>query len=322
MLTSDEIAESVDLLGEVQFLAIDDTGAGWIARLKLAEPFVIATDDPTAASSWSLVEVGTSEGESDFDVLNNQELVRAGSGGDWLYIYSGVMWHADQAPSSSTAWTGRWAPNRIPTFPANYDELKDGDPTLCDADPVVAISPDMGQLGFASADLGFLIYPAGGVNQLSTDPPGVCVSHDGGGTFHQVPFEGLGEDVVGPFAVHCVDPDRCWAFGGLNFDDAPAYVYYSLDASADAPTWDSAQVPSEVDADHPRALAMAPDGRNGWLVGDRGLVWRTADGGATWTDAGAALTAVAADVDWTTVFALDADHVWLGGDDGILAARE
>ena len=305
-------------LGGAQFLGIDDTGQGWIARIDRAGPFVIAAGDPSAAASWSLVAVGASDSGSDFTELNSQELVRAGSGGDWLYVYSGIAWHAATAPGETTAWSGQWSPGRLPPFPADYDARKEADATLCDSDPAVAIEPDMTHLGFASADLGAILFPAGGRNQPGTDPPGVCVSHDRGVTFHQVAFPDLRAGEIGPLAVACLDADRCWAFGGVDFDGGPAYVYRSSDASAAAPTWQRGAVPSQADSDQPRAISFAPDALHGWLVGDDGLIWRTDDGGATWADAAGELAAVAGMVDWTSVFAVAPDRVWLGGADGVL----
>jgi hypothetical protein len=316
--TLEPVLTSDDLPGSSQFLAIDDTGNGWIARIDRSGPLVIASDEPTVAANWTQVEVGTNESDSGFTVLNNQELVRAGSGGDWLYVYSGVVWHAASAPGPATAWSGRWSPHRVPPFPADYQARKEADPTLCDSDPSVGIEPDMTAFGFASPDLATVIYPAASVNQLATDPPGVCVSHDGGTTFHQVPFAGMSAGEIGPLAVHCLDANRCWAFGGVQFDSAPAYVYASINASAALPTWTRAAVPSEDDDDSPRAISFAPDGLHGWLVGDDGLAWSTADGGATWNDQRGALTAVAGTLDWTSVFAVDGERVWIGGADGAL----
>jgi hypothetical protein len=324
VLTGAEIEADVPGLGaEVGFLGVDDTGAGWVARIDVASRLVLATGDPITAASWALVEPGTNDADSDFRDLSNQELVRAGTDGSWLYVTSGIIWAADAAPSATTAWAGVWSPNRIPPFPRNYDELKADDPTLCDSDPTIAVAPDMGRFGYASPDLGFVIYPAGGPNQARTDVPGVCVSHDRARTFHQVPFAGLDPAQVGPLAVQCLDADRCWAIGGVDFDSAPAYVYYSTDASAAAPTWLAATVPTQADRDSPRALAMAPDGEHGWLVGNRGLAWRTSDGGATWTDESVAVAAVAGDdVTFHAVEVLDGGSVWIGGEDGVLLAGD
>jgi hypothetical protein len=316
--TLQPVLTSDDLPGSSQFLGIDDTGAGWIARIDRSGPIVLAAGDPISASSWSQVEVGSNESESDFTVLNNQELIRAGTGGDWLYVYSGVVWHAPTGPSPTTAWLGRWAPHRLPTFPPDYDERKAADPTLCDSDPVVGTEPDMTAFGFASADLTIVMYPAGGVNQGATDPPGVCISRDGGATFHQVPFEGMSAEEVGPLAIYCLDNDRCWAFGGIPFDGAPAYVYASTNASTATPIWRRAVPAGEADDHRPRAISFAPDGQHGWLVGDDGLVWTSADGGATWSDVSGTFVALAGMLDWTSVFAVDATRAWIGGASGAL----
>ena len=305
---------------EAQFQGIDDTGAGWIARLSQASPFFMAAGDPTVAASWSAVEVGLNESDMDFEVLNSQELVRAGTGGDWLYVYEGAMWRADRAPSATTEWTGLWSPHRVPPFPADWETRKEADPTLCDSDPDNGFLPGLADFGFASADLGFVIYGAGRVSQISSDPPGVCVSRDGGATFHQVPFPGLGDGEGGPYAVVCLDADRCWAYGVEPFSGDPPYVYYSTNASAAAPTWQRAQVPAG-DSDTPRDIGFAPDGLHGWLVGENNLAWETVDGGVTWTDRGPETEALVGEVDLTSAYPLDGERVWLGGSRGVLLAR-
>jgi hypothetical protein len=305
---------------EAQFQGIDDTGAGWIARLSQASPFFMATGDPTVAASWSSVEVGLNESDMDFEVLNSQELVRAGTGGDWLYVYEGVIWHAAQAPSATTEWTGLWSPHRVPPFPNDFEARKDADPTLCDSDPDNGFQPNLSDFGFASPDLGFVIYGAGRTSQISTDPPGVCVSRDGGATFHQVPFPGLMPDEGGPYAVQCIDASRCWAYGVEPFSGVPPYVYYSTNASAAAPIWQRAQVPGG-DSDTPRDIAFASDGLHGWLVGENNLAWETVDGGVTWTDRGPETEALVGEVDLTSAFPIDAERVWLGGSRGVLLAR-
>jgi hypothetical protein len=70
---------------------------------------------------------------------------------------------------------------------------------------------------------------------------------------------------------------------------------------------------------------FAADGLHGWLAGfdygpGKAFAIATADGGATWT----AVDGIAAAVDQAggtklyAGFALDAKHVWFGGDAGVL----
>jgi len=321
LATSDGATLEEVRTAEVQFLAIEDTGAGWIALIDQASPFLMAEGDPTDPASWQARDVGLNETDDDFEVLNSQEFVRAGSGGDWTYATSGIIWHADQAPSTTTEWSGLWSPERVPPYPGDWDDLKLADDTICDSDPDNHFSPDFGQLGFASADLAFVIYPAGGIPQGGSDPPGACVSRDGGATFHQVPFPGLTPEEGGPYAIFCVDADHCWGYGVHPYSGDPPFVYYSTDASAPSATWQRAQAPADSRSRTPREIRFTPDGQHGWLVGEDNLAWKSSDGGATWTDVGPELEALVDELDWTSVFPLDADHVWLGGSRGILVAH-
>ena len=152
----------------------------------------------------------------------------------------------------------------------------------------------------------------------------MCISTDKGVTFYSVPLPGLPSpndvSAPGPIAVSCLDSDRCFAFNGVDSEANTFYVYYTTNASmAKASTWTRATVPAALagsDEVDPHQMFFAPDGVHGWLVGTASsvaMVLRTTDSGHTWTDVSGPVRAV------TTFklaggFALDADHVWVGGE--------
>ena len=100
-----------------------------------------------------------------------------------------------------------------------------------------------------------------------------------------------------------------------------AYIQRSTDGGM---TWTSVALPSEI-ASHSIALPggfFAPDGMHGWLVGydhdsSGALLLTTSDGGATW-----ATESVDSEHKLYSGFALDATHVWIGGEAGTLLARQ
>src|SRR5262249_21672158 len=148
-------------------------------------------------------------------------------------------------------------------------------------------------------------------------------STDGGHTFFQRPFSGMPNAIApGPIAVMCIDSDRCFAYNGLDFEAGTMYVYFTTNASHGVnSTWAPATIPDAIaraDQADPRYMFFAPDDMHGWLVGSnnaQAMVLRTTDGGHTWTDASGPVLS-ASDHKLATGFALDADHVWLGGDNG------
>lgn len=85
-----------------------------------------------------------------------------------------------------------------------------------------------------------------------------------------------------------------------------------------------AGVPASIEFNY---AFFAPDGLHGWIIGlddtnDLGLALVTTDGGQTWSvDAtGIANVDPANEERLRAGFALDATHVWIGGDHGVLFA--
>jgi photosystem II stability/assembly factor-like uncharacterized protein len=152
----------------------------------------------------------------------------------------------------------------------------------------------------------------------------VCISLDGGHTFHHAEFTGVALG-AGPVGVTCTSSSHCVAYGGLKSTASSAYVYVSTNASMGATsTWTKATTPTLPDDTQLRAVAFAPDGKTGWLVGSTSangsLLFTTTDGGATWADDTTTISALTQDNPLHSVYALDATHVWIGGENDTLVA--
>jgi hypothetical protein len=320
LVTGDETyAATFGTIGDITFLGVSSVGGKVVARVASAEAaFVSATGTVTAAASWTGVE-GVSN-TTDFGL--NSQFGFGTNGTRWTLVTAGRIWEATSAPSPTTAWTNIYSPQAIPPIPADIADQHAADPTLCDTDPSISITPDLDQEIYVAADDSLIITPSGAVNQDGDDTAGVCISLDGGHTFHHAEFTGVALG-SGPDGVNCTSNNHCVAYGG-NVDSADsAYVYVSNNASmAATSTWTKATTPALPEDTELRAVAFAPDGMTGWLVGSTpakgSLLFTTTDGGATWTDASATISGLTQDNPLDSVYAFDATHVWIGGENDTL----
>jgi hypothetical protein len=310
----DTYAAKFGTIGTVSFLGVSLVGGKVVARVIDAEDaFVSATGPITVAASWT--GVAGASNTTDFG-LNRQHGFGT-NGTRWTLMSGGRVWEAMAAPGPTTAWTNIYSPQAVPPIPADIATQHAADPTLCDTDPSVEVAPDLTQTVYIAPDGSLIVTPSGAVNQGGDDTAGVCISLDGGHSFHHAEFTGvvLG---AGPVGVACTSKDHCVAYGGVPAVSASAYVYVSNSASKGATsTWTKATTPTLADDTELRSVAFAPDGMTGWLVGNTAakgsLLFTTKDGGATWTDATATITAVTGDNPLHSVYAFDATHVWIGG---------
>ena len=315
--------------GGLGFIGLDRTRNGVVARADVSGAYVSATGDFTKQASWSVVDMGTTGGDSFF--LNPQVALQQGADGHWLFInYRGSVFGASSAPSPTTVWTELWSPESLPPVPDGLEDRFAADPTLCDNEVSGGTFPQMAQNAVISQDLKLAIAPSGGLNQRGTAAPGVCISTDGGTNFYQVPFTGVRHDTDanGPNAVTCLDSNRCFAFNGVQFQDGSSWVYYTNNALlGKASTWTRATVPASwgtTTTEHPTAIFFAPDGMHGWIAGNsdnHAMLLRTTDGGHSWTDVSGQVAALTEN-QLIAGFALDNDHIWVTGERGTLLATD
>ncbi|MCA9647117.1 MAG: hypothetical protein H6718_24475 [Polyangiaceae bacterium] len=332
---SNQAVTSILMSGKVaaderlSFFGFSKTASGrLIARNDRAKRVFSASSDYTNPNSWTRVDVGTNP-DLNFDNLNGQEAFGEAPDGTWRYLYQGVLYGADAAPSPTTAWTGLWSPGRIPPFPANYKDLKDADDTICRSFPGGFVLPHPSSTMYMSDDLSLMMYPASAMNakgDIDFDPPGVCVSTDRGATFRVVAFPGNTNE-LGPIGLTCGDADHCWAYNGLRSSADSHWIYYTTNASQGmSMTWTRGALPATLLSERTeiREVFFAPDNVHGWAVGAHDsvtMLLRTLDGGASWTDISESVRALADDAKLSSGFALDAQNIWLGGERGFLASN-
>lgn len=321
LMTGDEsFTDPVGVAGLASFVGFSDVGGRLFAHVDgAAGALLTATGDITQASSWQLSTVGVPEGDASFG--GNQQLGWGTADGRWVYAITGTIYSGNDEPSPGALWLATWSPDNVPD---DLVQRHRDDPTLCMARPSVSISPALTRVAYVAPDLSVILYPAGARNQPGDEEPGVCISIDGAETFSHVPFPEVEGD-LGPLGVKCFGGDRCVAFGGLQYAPESAYIYVTNDATAGAAsTWVRAELPRLREDSRFRDVSFAPDGLTGWAVGAEGagspLVMVTSDGGVTWSDATSTVRALAQGVRLHTVYAVDAGHVWIGGEDGLLLA--
>lgn len=321
LITSDyDLGEEFGVLGAVRLMGFAQVGdTVYVLMDGAANALLTNSGDLTDPEAWERSSLGLPEGRDGFG--GNLQIGLGTDGSGWTLVVRNMVYTSDDAPGPGAVWYETWAPTPPGETPADISRRFRDDPTLCIALPTVGISPTPTQMGYVAPDLALIVYPAGARNQQGTAEPGVCVSTDGGETFHHVPFEGVEGD-LGPLGVTCAG-EVCAAYGGLQNAPESTYIFVTHDAGAgSAATWTRATLPSLRDDARFRAVDFAPGSVVGWAVGAVGssapLALMTTDGGLTWKDVSSLVRERAADTRLHTVYAPDETHVWIGGENGLL----
>lgn len=223
-------------------------------------------------------------------------------------------------PGPDAAWEFVWAPEAAPTIP---------NPVPDDQCQRWAF------FGSAATSAAAYVGPDGSrVAYATTDVDGtasiVCMSNDAGRSFFPKAIEGIDEDLQGypPDGVVFASDDVGIAWLARYTSAGQVWIARTTDGGD---TWATVALPSDfADATiELRSAFFAPDAVHGWLVGydyaaAKSLLVKTTDGGATWALSGGDLAAkvdAAGGGKLHTGFALDENHIWVGGDLGIFAAN-
>jgi len=324
VVTADSaLSEALGVLGYVGFMGFAPVGDTLMVMVDgTGNALLTAAGDVSDPAAWTVSTIGIPDGSTSFG--GGQQLGWGVKDGRWVYFQRSTVYAGTDTPSPGALWLPEWSPTPPGEVPSNIGELLRADPTLCLAQPSVGISPKLLQPAFVAPDLSIVLYPAGARNQVGTVGPGVCISDDGAQTFTHVPFPEVTGD-LGPLGVYCSGLDVCVAYGGLQSAPESVYIYLTHDPEAGrASTWTRAQLPSLREDSRFRGVSFAPGGVHGWAVGAVGssspLLLTTSDGGATWTDVTSQVRALAPDTRLHSVYAVDEEHVWLGGENGVLLA--
>jgi hypothetical protein len=321
LVTGDNaFGEKVGTLGTIGFLGFSKVEDRLIAHLKgSASGFLSAKGDFTQASSWTTDLVGTASGEN-FGL--NQQMGFGVKDGRWVHFMMSTVMESTDAPGKGALWTPAWSPVD-PSFPRNFFELYQKDKSLCIVEPGAGAAPKLTQPAYVAPNLSVILHTSGFYTQRARDrssgEAGVCISTNGGKTFHLIAFKGVRSD-DGPAGVTCISSERCFAYSGIR---ETKFIYATSNASKGKDSsWAATKLPTLREASVINNIFFAPDGKHGWAVGSVAssspLVFSSDDAGESWKDVSASARAVAPNARLHSGFAVDATHVWLGGEKDVL----
>lgn len=299
------------LLGTIGFQGLSKTKDGFIALGYACD--VIASHDGGKTFDIQHAAAGDQHG------IEQVLAVRTRASDTVMIADTGYVSVTQGVPGPNAVWMDTWAPQANPPTP----------------NPVPADQCQGGpQSGLPKEATNVYVSQDGNTMAYTSSPnfdPQICVSTDGGKSFFpkllpNVPMEA--QDFA-PSGVVFADAKTAITFWANNIYPGKQYIYRSTDAGQ---TWSSVAVPADVamKAIEMRSAFFAPDGQHGWIVGydydaSIALLLRTTDGGATWKTVSSDLAAKVSMMGGGklhTGFALDASHIWVGGDYGVLMANE
>jgi hypothetical protein len=306
--------EKVGTLGNIGFLGFSKVEDRLIAHLNgSARGFLSAKGDIMQASSWTTDLIGTGEG---FGL--NQQMGVGTKDGRWVHFMMSTVMESLDAPGKGALWTPAWSPVD-PSYPKNFFELYQKDKSLCIVEPGAGAAPKLTQPAYVAPNLSVILHTSGFYTQRARDrssgEAGVCISTDGGKRFHLIAFKDVRSD-NGPAGVTCISSERCFAYSGIR---DTKFIYATSNASKGKDSsWAATKLPTLRENSVINNIFFAPDGKHGWAVGSVAssspLVFSSDDAGESWKDVSASARAVAPNARLHSGFAVDATHVWLGGE--------
>ena len=303
---------------DCSFLQFNQTPLGLVAYITFpgADYFVFSSDK---GATWAPVLASLTHTPN-----GSQVFIGADASGIWHAMDSvGNVWSTmtPAMPSSVTKWTKTWQTDTT-TWGGQDPNANPVPTTDCqDSFHQTYYAVDAQQAFWMSPDGKTMLYP-------NVNRPGICRSTDGGFEFQPIDFATNQMLAKEPYAIFFTTATHGVAASSNDVLDNTGYVYVTDDAGA---TWKPGTLPASVNvAGSQTAIVGAfasPDGSAIWLVGFSGssavlpLLLKSTDGGNTFKDISAALdqAVVASNVHLSKLhagFALDRDHIWVGGNNG------
>ena len=299
------------LLGSIDFTGVEKTADGYVATAYACD--VIASHD--GGATFDIAKNGAGDTFGIESVL----AMRVLPGRTVAAFGTSYLMDTTSAPGPSSLWNDLWAPEANPTFPS---PIPVGE---CEEGPRGTAPTQRGRM-FISADGNQLAYTARQNSEAT-----ICVSHDGGKTFFPKAPTGLGPDAqsFAPSGVVFSTNQVGIAFWGNNIYPGQQWIAHTTDGGD---TWSLVTMPAPIANTEVEFESgfFAPDGQHGFIVGydythSVSLLLRTSDSGVTWEVTGGDLAQKVSALGGGklfTGFALDANHLWVGGEYGVLMSNE
>jgi hypothetical protein len=286
----------LSLSGSIDFVGLEKTPTGYLA-LAYANDVITSRD---GGATFTIEKNGNLAGIE--PVIG----YKVSASGTTLVRKTGVVTTSTSAPGTSASYTDVWAPNAVPSIPAQVPA------TMCKGGPLGTGVPTTRDSVYVSSDRNFIAY----TSNPGTFEPQICISTDGGRSFtpRKLTIPEAADDYP-PTGVTFTS-----ATNGITWFASSVAGTYLKRTTDGGSTWTDVALPASI-ASHSMQLPagfFAPDGQHGWLAGydltaSASLLLATTDGGATWSTVD-----VGADDKLFSGFALDATHVWLGGEHGLV----
>jgi hypothetical protein len=286
--------------GSTSFVGLERTPTGYIAMAYASETIASSDDGATFA-------MRPNGGRERFGI-ENVLAYQVTATGTTIVRDTGVVSVSDGPPGPDAIYTDIWSPNTDPDLPLD----------VCQRGPKASNALVTRYAVHVSSDRMFLAYTANPGRH-----PEICISTDGGASFYPHALE-VPESAMGYQPVGVTFTSRMTGIAWFAADAGGAYIKRTTDGGT---TWTDVPLPREIASDAIELPAgfFAPDGVHGWLAGfdftaATALLLATSDGGATWSRVSGVAEAVEAfrGNKLLSGFALDATHVWLGGDHGLV----
>ncbi|HEU4534321.1 MAG TPA: hypothetical protein VFS00_09395, partial [Polyangiaceae bacterium] len=214
------------LLGDLNFIGIDKTSKGYVARAHACD--IISSEDGGQTFGVKLAGVGEPFG------IEHALAYRETPAGTMIIRNTGVVSVTPGPAGPNAVWDDIWAPTGVPPTPNPVPDDQ------CQAGPSSQFNPKISDVVYASPDGQFIAYGAS-----PNDDPQICISTDGGKSFFPKVLPGVSEDVLfaAPTGVKFATPQVGVTWYANNIYPDATYIYRTTDGGN---TWAKVDLPADI----------------------------------------------------------------------------
>jgi hypothetical protein len=307
------------------YFGFTETPLGLVVIGASAKELILSTDNGKTFTYGSMYGSATS-GTTGIGLAEPAYTLNVDGSGVWhIADEDAGVWASASAPSGSASFALTWHPDGDITVPAT---IPNGDCASFTGNSYYSDRPGP----IFAANGSNMVY---GANGEGDGPPTICHSTDGGKTFKDVgsnvsPSSFSSEEYPWIY-LYTSATNVIAAFGSELEGASTTFALYSTDGGT---SWTQATLPPSAANMTTLIGAFAtPTASSIFLVGDgyglypgendNGdpalLLYKSTDGGKTWTDLSAKLALTGIPLRISNGFALDDNNIWIGGEGGFIA---